>query len=47
MTLEEKSFLKYPIKLHWHNGITVEHPPKQVDVNKNKRAIYLKGLKCK
>jgi hypothetical protein len=42
--LEKLSLLKYPIKLHWHNGATVEHPPKQVDVNKYKRAIYLKGL---
>lgn len=47
MSNEELALLKYPIKLHWHNGRTVEHPPKQVDVNKYKRAIFLKGLNTK
>ncbi len=44
MTTKEKALRKYPIDLHWHNGRTVENQPRQVDVNKYKRRIYLNGL---
>lgn len=43
--LEKIALLKFPIDMHWHNGRTVEHPPKEVDVNKYKRRTYLEALK--